>query len=402
MKTLKQFFKHPETFIGIVTAFAFLLIFFCVWMTAYDGVGDRTNKLKIGLVNEDEQMGAMIEKEIIKNVPFEIKTYQSIGSAKKDMNHRQLDMVMQIPAHFSSQMQENGKTEINYFINQANASLAKQIMDGAAKNITQSINQNVYAYKQQLILSNLPEQLGASIPSKELAQNLSKNISKVLESLNIQSVQTSVKKTNNVDGFAATMIPLMIVLASFVGSMIMSLNVNIVSLKLKNKYSKWSIFISRQVINMGASIFLTIITLLFLSIFNIKMNTALFETGTFQILVYFSFLSLTQMFIVIFGPGGMLFNILCLSLQLVTSGVIVPKTMLSSFYQTVGSYLPATYAADGYYTVIFGGESLTPDMIPMLLVSVVTIFVALIKIVLQKKSVLKVNKRLIEENDVAQ
>jgi uncharacterized phage infection (PIP) family protein YhgE len=353
-------------------------------------------------VNEDEQMGEMIEKEIIKNVPFEIKTYQSIGSAKKDMNHRQLDMVMQIPAHFSSQMQENGKTEINYFINQANASLAKQIMDGAAKNITQSINQNVYAYKQQLILSNLPEQLGATVPSKELAQNLSKNISKILESLNIQSVQTSVKKTNNVDGFAATMIPLMIVLASFVGSMIMSLNVNIVSLKLKNKYSKWSIFTSRQVINMGASILLTIITLLFLSIFNIKMNTALFETGTFQILVYFSFLSLTQMFIVIFGPGGMLFNILCLSLQLVTSGVIVPKTMLSSFYQTVGSYLPATYAADGYYTVIFGGESLTPDMIPMLLVSVVTIFVALIKIVLQTKSVLKVNKRLIEENDVAQ
>ncbi len=388
MKTLKQFFKHPETFIGIATAFAFLLIFFCVWMTAYDGVNDRTDKLKIGLVNEDEQRGSMIVKEIIKNVPFEVKTYPSLDSAKKEMNQRNLDMVMQIPAIFSSQLQEQGETEIRYYINQANASLSKQIMDGAAKNITQSINENIYAYKQQLILSNLHEQLGSAVPSNELAQEISKSISQALESLNIQSVQTTVVKTNNMDGFAATMVPMMIVLASFVGSMIMSLNIHIVSSKIKNDYSRWSIFLARLIINMGASILLASITLIFLAIFHIELNTALMETGIFQILVYFSFLSLTQMFVVLFGPGGMLFNILTLSLQLVTSGVIIPKTMLSSFYQTVGSYLPATYAADGYYSVIFGGKSLTTDMIALLLVSAVTLFVALIRIVILKNSVL--------------
>ena len=402
MKTLKQFFKHPETFIGITTAFVFILIFFCVWMTAYDGVTDRTDQLKIGIVNEDEQMGSMIEKELMKNVPFEVKTYQSIESAKTDMNQRKLDMVMQIPANFSSQLQEKEKTEIHYYINQANASLAKQIMDVAAKNISQSINENVYAYKQQLILSNLHEKLGETVPSKELAQNLSSSISQVLQSLNIQSVQASVEKTNNVDGFEATMVPLMIVLASFVGSMVMSLNVNMVSSKLKNTYSKWSIFLARQIINMGASILFTMITLSFLAIFNIEMNTTLFETGVFQILVYFSFLSFTQMFVVLFGPGGMLFNILSLSLQLVTSGVIVPKVMLSNFYQTVSSYLPATYAADGYYTVIFGGESLTTDMITLLLISAVTLFVALIRIFLQKNSALTANKLTKEVNDVTQ
>ena len=60
MKTLKISLNSP-TFIGIATAFAFLLIFF-VWMTAYDGVTDRVNQLKIGLVNEDNQMGTDIEK----------------------------------------------------------------------------------------------------------------------------------------------------------------------------------------------------------------------------------------------------------------------------------------------------------------------------------------------------
>lgn len=387
MKTLKQFFKHPETIIGISTAVAFLLIFFCVWMTAYDGVNNRIDKLKIGLVNEDQQIGSMIEKKVVKNVPFEVKMYQSIDSAKKDMNQSKLDMVMHIPAIFSSRLQENGKPEINYFINQANATLAKQIMDGAAKNITQSINENVYNYKQQLILSNLQEQLGKNIPSNELAQEFSKGISQALESLNIQSVQTTVEKTNNVDGFAPTMVPMMMVLASYVGSMIMSLNMNIVSSKIKSNYNKWSIFLVRQIINIGASILLSSITLLLFAIFNIELHTSIIESGIFQIFVYFSFLSLTQMFVILFGPGGMLFNILALSLQLVTSGVIIPKTMLSSFYQTIGSYLPATYASNGYYSLIFGGKSLTTEMMALLIVSAVTLFVALFRIALLKKSV---------------
>ncbi|MEK4827067.1 ABC transporter permease [Niallia sp. FSL W8-0951] len=387
MKTLKQFFKHPETIIGISTAVAFLLIFFCVWMTAYDGVNNRIDKLKIGLVNEDQQIGSMIEKEVVKNVPFEVKMYQSIASAKKDMNQSKLDMVMQIPAIFSSRLQENEIPEINYFINQANATLAKQIMDGAAKNITQSINENVYNYKQQLILSNLQEQLGKNVPSNELAQEFSKGISQALESLNIQSVQTTVEKTNNVDGFAPTMVPLMMVLASYVGSMIMSLNMNIVSSKIKSNYNKWSIFLVRQIINIGASILLSSITLLLFAIFNIELHTSIIESGIFQIFVYFSFLSLTQMFVILFGPGGMLFNILALSLQLVTSGVIIPKTMLSSFYQTIGSYLPATYASNGYYSLIFGGKSLTTEMMALLIVSAVTLFVALFRIALLKKSI---------------
>ncbi|MEH6948402.1 ABC transporter permease [Bacillus sp. JJ634] len=398
MKTFKHFFKHSETFVGIAAAFAFLLIFFCVWMTAYNGVADRADKLKIGLVNEDQQMGSMIEEEIMKKVPFEIKSYQSIESAKQDMNQRELDMVMQIPESFSNQLQENTQTEIHYFINQANASLAKQIMDGAANNITQLINEHAYAYKQKLIVSNLPEQMNAAVPSKELAQNLTASISKVVQSLHVQSVQSVVEKTNNTDGFTVTMVPLMVVLASFVGSMLMSLNLTIVSSKLKNSYSKWSIFLARQIINVSASILLAMITLLFFAIFHIELNTTLWEMGIFQILVYFSFLSLTQMFVILFGPGGMLFNILALSSQLVTSGVIVPKVMLSGFYQTVGSYLPATYAADGYYTVIFGGEHLTTDMLPLLLISVVTLFVAVIRIMVQKNSVLTVNEELREKN----
>lgn len=384
MKTLKNFFKHRETFIGIAAAFAFLLIFFCVWMTAYDGVTDRVNQLKVGLVNEDEEMGATIEKNLKENLPFKVKSYESVANAKEDMDNRKLDMVIQIPANFSRLLKENNTTEINYFINQANSSLTKQIMEGATKDITQTINKKVYTYKQKLTFSNLSKELSTVIPSEELAKKLSENTTKVLNSLNIDSVQSSVKKTNNTEGFAATMIPLLIVLASWVGAMIMSLNLNSVATQLKNIHGKWSIFLTRQVINIIVSVILAVITLLFMSLFDIKLNTNVFETWMFQTLVFFSFLSVTQMFVILFGPVGMVFNIISLSLQLVTFGVIVPKEMLSNFYQTVGSFFPATYVADGYYTVIFGGTDLLHDMNILLFTSIITIFIALGRIVLQK------------------
>ncbi len=373
MKTMRQFFKHTETYIGLAVAFAFLLIFFSVWMTAYDGVSERTDDLKIGFINEDEYFNT---DEIVKQIPFQMKTYESVETAKKEMNERKLDMVMQIPENFTGNLQKGETNSINYFINEANPTMSKQIMDGAAKNITGKINENVYQYKQQIIQSNLSEQMKTTLPSEELAKNVSANISQVIQSLNIHPVQPSIEKVNEAKGFAVTMVPMMVVLASYVGSMIMSMNINIVAAKLKSNYSKWSIFMTRLIINLGASILLALITLLFLEIFNMNLKLSIFEFLLFQVLVFFSFLSLTQMFVIVFGQGGMLFNILLLSLQLVTSGVIVPRAMLSSFYQGLGEYLPATYAAEGYYNIIFGGTGMGNVLVILLLITAVTLFIA--------------------------
>ena len=64
------------------------------------------------------------------------------------------------------------------------------------------------------------------------------------------------------------------------------------------------------------------------------------------------------MVVTVFGDAGMIFNIISLSLQLVSLGVIVPHEMLSKTYQTISELFPAIYAGNGYYTIIFGGVSL--------------------------------------------
>ena len=85
----------------------------------------------------------------------------------------------------------------------------------------------------------------------------------------------------------------------------------------------------------------------------------------------------------------MVFNIILLSIQLVTSGVMVPERMLPEFYQVLSPYLPATYAANGYYTVIFGGEGILNDMNMLLLISAVTLAVAAVRLVFQNRALPK-------------
>ncbi|MEK4884930.1 hypothetical protein NST12_08420 [Bacillus sp. FSL W8-1127] len=91
------------------------------------------------------------------------------------------------------------------------------------------MNEKIYTYKQKVIVSNLSNQIKNEIPSKEVAQHLSSNISEVFQSLKVHSVQASIEKVNNVKGFAVTMVPLLVVLSSWVGAMIMSLNLHIVA-----------------------------------------------------------------------------------------------------------------------------------------------------------------------------
>jgi hypothetical protein len=46
----------------------FALIFFSIWMTAYDGVNDRLDHLEISIVNEDKEAGVAMDRFIKRTV----------------------------------------------------------------------------------------------------------------------------------------------------------------------------------------------------------------------------------------------------------------------------------------------------------------------------------------------
>lgn len=179
----------------------------------------------------------------------------------------------------------------------------------------------------------------------------------------------------------------MIIISSFVGAMVMIMQHEEAVQTIRTTYSKWDLFLSRQVINMSVAFLLPLITLGLMNVFSISSEINLFTVYIFQAVLYWAFLSLSQVFVIMFGNLGMVFNILLLSLQLVTSGVLVPKEVLSQSYNTIASLLPASYGADGYYTIVFGGSStnIQENLVSLLIIICVSLIVSLCTVMIKRQ-----------------
>lgn len=389
MKGLQALFKIRETYIGIAITIAFQVIFFSVWMTAYDGVNDRTDNLNIGLISEDTEMGKQVVNEIKGKLPFTIKNYTSLDKAEQELNQRDIQMIIHIPSNFTSQLQAGKEAEIIYSINQANASIAKNMMDGVAKQLTEEINHNIYPLQQGKIIEAFSQKFSQLPMEQNTAQQINKAVATTIMSVKDHAINSTIMKTNNVEEFAANFVPLMVIISSFVGAMVMIMQHQQAAQLVQDTVSKWQLFLARQLINIGVAFALPLLTIGLMHLFNISSTANFLTVYLFQALLFWAFLCLAQAFIIIFGNLGMIFNICALSIQLVTSGALVPQAMLSNFYNKLGSLLPASYGADGYYTIIFGGDTdrLMSNCGSLGMIIVVTLGISAIVVALKKSNV---------------
>lgn len=144
MNTIKSYFTRPETIIGLGAALIFQLVFIIVWLTAYHGVTDRTENLKIGISTNDPQGIAISEGMKDKITAANIVTVDSLQDAQDDMNEHKLDMVIHIPDDFSETLMTNEQPEITYYINQSTSMLTVRVMEKIATSIGTEINSQVF------------------------------------------------------------------------------------------------------------------------------------------------------------------------------------------------------------------------------------------------------------------
>lgn len=392
-KGLQALFKIRETYIGIVATIAFQLIFFSIWMTAYDGINDRTDNLTIGYISEDAAFGQEVIDGIKKSLPFASKDFTSIDRAEKDLENRYIHMIIHIPAEFTAQLKAGKEANIIYFINQANASLAKTMMEGVAKQTTNEVNHQLYPVQQGEIVKAFSQQFSQLPMEQNSALLVQDTVTTTIMGVKDRIVESTIIKTNDAKGFAANFVPLMVIISSFVGAMVMIMQHQQAAQMVQDSVSKWSLFFARQLLNFAVAFILPLLTIGLMQLFAISSDESLFTIYFFQAFMFWAFLCLAQVFVILFGNLGMIFNICALSLQLVTSGVLVPNAMLSDFYHRVASLLPATYGADGYYTIIFGGntESLISNSSALGMIIVVTLAIAIIAVALKKPKVLQLN-----------
>ena len=355
----KAFLKLPTTKVGIITAVLFQLIFTVVWMTGYQGINDRIDRLNIAIVNEDQAMGATIAENLQQNLPVGVKTGMSLAEAQDMLQDRQIQMIAQIPSDFASKAQSQESASINYFINESNPVMIKNMMTSIADSITSTVNKQAVTNGMAGILSSQ-----AKLP-EEAAQTAANVMS--------ERVVSNIESVNVVQGMNNQMVPMMMVLASYVGAMIMGQNFQISSKALGARFGRWQRMAVRLIVTAASSVVVSLVGTSLVAAFGGQMAHGFLALWGFQALFLLTFMFMAQMFLFVFDMAGMLFNILVLSVQLVSSGAMMPRELLPEFYQALGNIFPATYAVDGLMNVLFGGTGTSGDVIALLLIIAVSL-----------------------------
>lgn len=347
-KVLISFFKKPSTIIGVLAAIMFQLIFSIVWMTGYAGVSERIDKMTIGIVNEDSILGNDLQAQISEQIPFQVKAFTSLELAKEELNQRQVYMILRIPSTFTEELQSPGQATLHFILNESNSQMVQSVMNALSASMASNINkQSVIMGLQAFISEN--EQVPIE-QSFVLAERLAERVISEEEII------------NPVASFSSQMIPLMLVLASYVGAMIMSMNVQQSAALLRSSLPRWQSFLARGIINVAAAVIVGLVGSTMIHILGAPIKQGFLVLWAFQSLFMMSFLFIAQIFLILFGTAGMLVNIIILSVQLVSSGAMIPRDLLSDFYFKLSEFLPATYAVDGMMYILFGAANLSADV----------------------------------------
>ncbi|NGZ76649.1 YhgE/Pip domain-containing protein [Saccharibacillus alkalitolerans] len=358
-QAFKAFFKLPTTKVGIITAVLFQLIFTVVWMTGYQGINDRIDRLNVAIVNEDPTMGDTIVSNLQGNLPVGVKTGMSLAEAQDMLQDRGVQMIVRIPADFASKAQSQEAASIDYFINESNPVTIKNMMASMADRITASVNKQAIAggltglLRTQAKLPEAAAQGAAGVMSERVVSN--------------------VESVNAVQGMNNQMVPMMMVLASYVGAMIMGQNFEVSSKALGARFGRWQRMAVRLIVTAASSVVVSLVGTSLVAAFGGQMEHGFLALWGFQALFLLTFMFVAQMFLFLFGMAGMLFNILVLSVQLVSSGAMMPRELLPDFYQAIGSIFPATYAVEGLMNTLFGGTGIAGDVTALVMILAVAL-----------------------------
>jgi YhgE/Pip-like protein len=367
---LLTYLKKPQSILAVIVALMAQLIFCAFWMTAYDGVLDRTGQLSIAIVNEDGEFGQRLMTQLHSSIPFQVKDLSG-NEAREKLEKRKLHLIVTIPSGFGETLMTTGApAKLSFTMNESNPQLPKGLMQTVVSKLSSELNTQLALQGTEQALKQL------QIPQQQAAQTAAGLLNRVIPEIN---------SIYPVKDMANQMVPMMLVLASYVGAMLMAMNLYQVSADIGSLLTRTQHFAARIFIIVTGSFIVSLAGSGSILLFGGQVESGFAAFWLFHWLTVMTFMFIAQMFLLIMGMPGMFINMALLSLQLVSSGTIVPKEMLSTTYQAIAQYLPASYSVEGFMNLQFGGLGTPQDVGLLIVFSAVSLAVSVIAALLRKK-----------------
>lgn len=134
-------------------------------------------------------------------LPFQVKVHSQLDEALEEMNKRETEMVIQIPSHFMTTLQEGKQPFIYYWINQASPIFSKSIMEQATNQVTNELNANVFAKQTAAGAAVITQQLQQLPLDQPTAQGIAAEVQSLLSALETEPVKKILRNQTKIANF---------------------------------------------------------------------------------------------------------------------------------------------------------------------------------------------------------
>jgi uncharacterized phage infection (PIP) family protein YhgE len=367
---LAKFLKNKGVIYAIILGIFYQIAMVGLYIYGYHVLPGATNQLGINIVNEDGAQGAAIQEGLVPNLPFKnITSDHDLTESKKELNNREIQMIIVIPQNFTENLAE-GKSAFDFYINQSNTTTAVTTMEAVAKSITSSFNQTIGQGKLTNILNSL-----------NISSSQQESILKQTQNSVVQNNIYINKAPNSMDYIMA---PTFLSIATYASSMVVATVLINILAALMPIIGKWKSFwyteVTGCVIAVLTPLFGVIMARILISI-NIQSLVILYLQQIFMQLVTFQF---TLIFSLLLGQYGIFINIPLLLAQTIAGGGTMPLQIMPGLFKGISYITPMYPNTQINFGILFGGP-IAAFEIRLLIIFIIS-FLILLGIVWYKKT----------------
>lgn len=352
---MSSFFKQKGIWIGLFMMVFYQLLMIGLFMSGYSSVPKNLNELSVAVVNEDQQAGKALMKQMEEKLPFHLVTNLSLAQAKQELEERTTHLIVHIPKDFTEKLSKPGEqVKLDFLMNQSNPSLITSTMQNVANQIKDNFRTQLQNQSWNTVLQ------GMKVPEAQAEQMVSGVMNKLEANFIMSNPQPA--------GMHNQMAPMFLTMSAYVGAMIYSM-MSIGALKqVQPSLGKWKAFWSLQGVNVMISLIAPLVGVsLYFAIHGYGAETYLkmWMVHSLEMLVSIEF---TSVFCLLAGQAGMLLNLPILLTQTIANGSVIPQEMMAGWFKLISYISPMFYTVHLDYNLLFGGGKTSSYLLSLALV----------------------------------
>jgi len=366
---LSKFLINKGIIYAIILAIFYQVAMVGLFIYGYHVLPSGVNQLGINVINQDGKQGAVIQKELVPNLPFDnVVTNKNLDESKEELNNRQTQMIIVIPKNFVSDL-TSGKATFDFYIDESNTVTVVDSMEAVAKSITDSFNQSINKGKLTNILNSL--HINGS-QQKEIMGQLQNSV-----------VQNNIYVDKAPSGMDYAMTPMFLSVATYASSMVVAIVLMNIFIAFIPLIGKWKAF---QYVEIAGCIIAVLAPLLGVimarMLIPISLQKLLFLYLQ-QIFMQITAFQFTLIFSFLLGQNGIFINIFLLLAQTIAGGGTIPLQIMPKLFKIISYFTPMYPNIQIDFGVLFGGPIISFE-VRLLAIFIISFFI-LLAIVWHKK-----------------